>query len=72
MVEKVDGGDKERVSLDFIEGVGYMVGHLMKKMNFIPWIGCGKYNQGITEFPDFKLQNNCRGPRIKGEDAKML
>lgn len=71
VVERVDRRDKERISSNFGEGIGYMVAHLMKKMNFLPGIGFGKYNQGVTEFPDFKSQNHRFGIGSKGEDAEM-
>ncbi|KAK9282579.1 hypothetical protein L1049_010796 [Liquidambar formosana] len=61
VIEKVGPCEIEKISPDFGEGVNHIAAHLMKKMNFMPGMGLGKYNQGVAEFPDFKLQNNRLG-----------
>ena len=44
---------------------------MMKKMNYLPGLGLGRNQQGISEFPDFKLQMTYNGLGYKGESSEQ-
>lgn len=60
--------EKEKVSPDFGEGVNHVVAHIMRKFGYMPGMGLGKRGDGITEFPEFHMQNNRRGLGYTGEN----
>ena len=60
----------------FYEPGSSTVNQMMKKMDYLPALGLGKKQQGITQLPDFKMQMTKKGLGYKGEkiakDGKTL